>query len=421
VCALTTSSGDWGEKQRKERKRDPPFDVAAFRTLLDVLAYSRDRAYTGWDYCDGLSSRVLGALPVENRWVNLAFQETAKRAPINARPLLLVEQRRNFMGAGLFAMANLTVDRLLREQGDTAGDPGVDFAGEAVDLLDWLVRNRCRGYSGFCGSHQHRTQSLTNTGDTNMPSVVSTAAPARALLRSGDLDPVFPAVGRTAADFVVEDLAYREVDGGAVLKYLPKDSWDYVTPNAMAVGAHLLVDLWAATGDDALAERAGRILDYVATLQTNAGGWYYRHPPDESHLSMDNFHNGFIVESMLRYDEAVGENRYGDVLDRALSFYRHELFDADGAPNWDESSTYPRDVHASAQGILVFSRTGELERARRILSWAVENLFDGDGRFYFRKHRFYTKRVTLMRWCQAWMAYAISEYLARQAFDDPPL
>lgn len=393
----------------------------AVRVLLNTLQYSRERGYSGWDYGDGLSSRILRRLPVDNRWINLIFQEMVKRAPVNVRPLLLVEQRRNFLGAGLFAMANLTVDRLRREHDSVdVADSDIDYAGEAVELLDWLVQNRCRGYSGFCGSDQHRSQSLTETY-TYVPSVTPTAIPARALLRAADLDPVFSAVGRTAADFVAEDLAYREVSGGAVIKYLPNDSWDYVTPNAIALGARLLVDLYATTGDERLAERAGKLLDYVAGLQTDTGGWYYRYPSDASHVSMDNFHNGFIIEAMLRYEEVVGTTRYEDTLDSALQFYRTELFDADGAPNWDESSAHPRDVHASAQGIIVFSHAGEFERAKRILSWTLDNLYAGDGRFYFRTQRFYTKRFTLMRWCQAWMAYAISEYIARRTFDDPPL
>jgi hypothetical protein len=404
-----------------KRESGTPSNGVAVQALLDTLQYSRERGYTGWDYGDGLSSWILRGLPVNNRWINLIFQETTKRAPVNVRPLLLIEQRRSFLGAGLFAMANLTVDRFRREHdGRDVADLGVDYAGEATELLDWLVQNRCRGYSGFCGSDQHRAQSLTDTY-THVPSVTPTAIPTRALLRAGDLDPVFSAVGRTAAEFVAEDLAYREVSDGAVIKYLPKDSWDYVTPNAIALGARLLVDLYATTGEETLAERAGKLLDYVAGLQTDAGGWYYRQPPDTSHVSMDNFHNGFIIESLLRYEDVVGTTRYEDTLDSALQFYRTDLFEADGAPNWDESSAYPRDVHASAQGIIVFSHAGEFERAGRILSWALDNLYAGDGRFYFRKHRFYTKRFTLMRWCQAWMAYAISEYVARRTFDEPPL
>ena len=405
----------------KKRESGSPSNGVAVRALLDTLQYSRERGYTGWDYGDGLSSRILRGLPVDNRWINLIFQETVKRAPVNVRPLLLVEQRRNFLGAGLFAMANLTVDRFRREHdGGDVADSGVDYAGEAVELLDWLVQNRCRGYSGFCGSDQHRSQSLTETY-TYVPSVTPTAIPTRALLRAGDLDPVFSAVGRTAADFVAEDLAYREESGGAVIKYLPNDSWDYVTPNAIALGARLLVDLYATTGEETLAERAGKLLDYVASLQTDTGGWYYRQPPDASHMSMDNFHNGFIIESLLRYEEVLDATRYEDTLDSAVQFYRTDLFEANGAPNWDESSAYPRDVHAAAQGIIVFSHAGEFERAGRILSWALDNLYAGDGRFYFRKRRLYTKRFTLMRWCQAWMSYAISEYVARRTFDEPPL
>ncbi|MFB6131713.1 MAG: antibiotic ABC transporter permease, partial [Salinigranum sp.] len=92
-----------------------PLEERALDALHDTLAYSRERDYVGWDYCDGMSSRILRSLPVESKWLNLAFQETAKRAPVNVRPLLLVEARRNFMGAGLFAMANLNARRLLAE------------------------------------------------------------------------------------------------------------------------------------------------------------------------------------------------------------------------------------------------------------------------------------------------------------------
>jgi hypothetical protein len=59
----------------------------------------------------------------------------------------------------------------------------------------------------------------------------------------------------------------------------------------------------------------------------------------------------------------------------------------------------------------VFTYAGEHEFARRILEWVFESLHAGNGAFYYRKERFFTRRVTLMRWCQAWMAYAMAEYL----------
>jgi len=263
--------------------------------LPDALGYARERDYVGWDYCDGLSSRFLQALPVDNKWLNVAVQETVKRSPVNVRPLFLVERRRNFMGAGLFATANLVADRLV-SAGALDGDRPVDYAAEARSLADWLIEERSTGYSGFCGGHKHRIQTLNALGEPNDPSVVSTAFPVRALLAASTLEEGYADVARTAADFVVEDLNYREVGDSAVIDYHTKDADDYYTINAGAIGARLLIDLYDRFGDPAYRDRATKILDHVAGLRTDRGGWYYRDPPDASHLSMDDFHDGFVAE-----------------------------------------------------------------------------------------------------------------------------
>jgi hypothetical protein len=61
-----------------------------------------------------------------------------------------------------------------------------------------------------------------------------------------------------------------------------------------------------------------------------------------------------------------------------------------------------------AQGIVVFNRVGAQPFAERILRWGREHLYHGDGRFYHQRRRYFTDRTTLMRWCQAWMAYALA-------------
>lgn len=382
--------------------------------LFDVLQYARERDYTGWDYGDGMSSRIRQRLPFENRWVNLAFQETIKRAPVNVRPLFLVEQRRNYKGTALFTMANLRAHDLATATGRKRGGrprEQVDFLEEATSLADWLLQNRCQGYSGFCGGHRHELQHLETKGVPNDPDVVSTSYAVKALLAAGRLDERYPDVARTAADFVVEDLKYREVDGGAKINYHMNHDDEIYTLNAGSLGARLFVDLYDYFDDDEHLDRATAIFDYLAASQFDNGGWKYREPASSSHLSMDNHHNGFVVESFLRYAEVVDGDRYRETIDRALDFYRETLFESDGAPNWDERRSYPRDIHAVAQGILTFSYAGDHEFARRILDWSLQNLYAGDGQFYYRRQRFYTKRITLMRWCQAWMAYAIAEYL----------
>ena len=84
-------------------------------------------------------------------------------------------------------------------------------------------------------------------------------------------------------------------------------------------------------------------------------------------------------------------------------------------------SFYPRDIHAATQGILVFAYTGEDELAGLIIDWVVNDLYVGGGRCYHRKYRFHARRVVPMRWCVAWMAYALGEFerARRLAPDDP--
>ncbi len=381
-----------------------------YAPVLDAtLAYARCRDYAGPDYGDGCSSQLLQALPFESRWLNLAVQETVKRAPIDLRPLFRVEHRRNYKGTALFAMANLNYATLL-ERGAPLAE-AFDPTAEANRLTAWLVENRLTDYAGFCGGHRHPIQHLHTKGVPTDPDIVSTAFAVKALLRSTHLESTYAELARTAESFIVEDLDYRECPEGAKIDYHLNHPAESYTLNAAALGAMCCVDLYEHTGEEILRERAQKILAHVAANQTDRGGWPYRLPADASHLSMDSHHNGFIIEAFQRYRDVVDSDRFADTLETALAFYREELFDLDGAPNFDESSAYPRDIHASTQGILVFTREGEFAMAERLLRWVLANLQVRPGQFYYRKHRFHTKRVTLMRWCQAWMAYALSEFL----------
>ncbi|RQG98787.1 antibiotic ABC transporter permease [Natrarchaeobius oligotrophus] len=387
-------------------------DESIDRLRRSTLAYASEREYTGWDYADGLSSAFVRSLPIESKLVNLAVQETIKRAPVNLRPLFLVEQRRNYKGAALFALATLD---LYERSGEDR------YAREGRSLLEWLLEAQndwCAGFGG--GGHRHPLQDLSSDGASTpgeVSGVVSTSYAVRALLRGSDAlsEPRYADVARTASDFLFEDLAYEEVDEGARINYTASRDGstdrEAYTLNANALGARLLLDLFDRFGDRRLREAATAILEYVASKQTASGGWMYADPPTASHLSMDNFHNGFIVESFLRHRDVTGDDRFEPTLERAATFYRERLFDDDGAPRWDESSAYPRDVHAAAQGIVVFAELGDLAFARRIIEWTRDALYAGGGQFYYQQRRWYTKRFTLMRWCQAWMSYALSRYL----------
>src|SRR6185437_737754 len=101
-----------------------------------------------------------------------------------------------------------------------------------------------------------------------------------------------------------------------------------------------------------------------------------------SRITHDNYHTGFILDSILEYTRLAASVEFEDAYRRGLHFYRERLFDPDGAPRFRHDRRYPFDIHGSAQGIITFALAGSwmedegpAEMSRRILDWAVRNMY----------------------------------------------
>ncbi|MFY9558509.1 MAG: hypothetical protein WAV47_27745, partial [Blastocatellia bacterium] len=87
-------------------------------------------------------------------------------------------------------------------------------------------------------------------------------------------------------------------------------------------------------------------------------------------------------------------------------------------PRYYHERLHPHDVHSAAQGAITFVEMTDLmpnaeAMASRVVRWALNNLQDPTGYFYFQKYRFHTNKISYMRWAQAWMLYALGLYLSR--------
>jgi len=63
------------------------------------------------------------------------------------------------------------------------------------------------------------------------------------------------------------------------------------------------------------------------------------------------------------------------------------------------------------QGTLTFARTGDLATATRIADWGVQHFYKGDGMFAYQEGRLWHKRLTLLHWCNGWMARGLAALL----------
>ena len=185
--------------------------------------------------------------------------------------------------------------------------------------------------------------------------------------------------------------------------------------NANFLGAALLCRLYKHTGYRQSLEPALKIARYSAALQQENGAWDYGEASTQGWA--DNFHTGYnlcALRSIARNAETTGIRH--PIIRRGFEFYRKHFFRDDGAPKYFHNRTYPIDIHCVAQSIitlLAFRDFDEIntDLAHIVANWAMENMRDDAGYFYYQIQPLYKNRISYMRWTQAWMLLALSTLL----------
>jgi len=216
-------------------------------------------------------------------------------------------------------------------------------------------------------------------------------------------------VGR-ATDFLLKNLTVlQDTEDELCLGYMPLPMQMRVMDVSILIGS-LVAQYAVLTGNITSQRTAQRLLNYVMGQQTDYGAWYYTDPPGDSPIRHDNYHTGFILDALWRYMQVTGDRAWMDAYNKGIEFYAMRLFNNDGSPRWMSDRNYPHDIHGAAQGIITFARhrREHPELAERVARWALDTMYHPDGRFYYQEGRFWKKRFTLMRWCNAWMALALA-------------
>lgn len=391
---------------------DPPasgqLDARLADSLERVLRWSAARDYAGHSKFDAFNSPVMRALVPDVRLLRAVVTAAWARSPVDPRRWLLTPPSRNPKGIALFALAYLRRFRLERRPADLA---------EARRLLDWLEGRAAPGYSGMCWGYDHAWYSPHYTAPRDSPNVVVTGNVAYAFLEGFEAtaEPRYLQAARSAVDFFLEDLS-ASVDTPEMrnIGYVPGNVWGVLNINGLVAA----ILAWTAehTGESRLRDVARRLIAFLVDKQTDEGAWHYAWPARSSNVRHDNYHTGNVLDWILDYTVRTGDRSFLDRYRRGLEFYRDRLFTADGLPRWRSDRTYPADAHGAGQALVTFAKAARdldpsyLAPGRRVAGWAIANLQHPSGRFYYQKGRYWTKRYTLMRWCNAWMAYGLASW-----------
>ena len=370
--------------------------------LDDVFSWSRKQEFKGYNKHDGLNSPPLRLLLGWAKWPRLIAIQTVMRAPINIRPLLGVPKTINPKGLALFTMGLLDRYR-------TDGSPR--HLDEAKKLLGLLEAAQSQGaWSGSCWGYPYPWQDLGFFAPPHTPNAVVTAFVCEAFLaayRTTKKTTYLETVG-SACRFFLNDLTVLEdTPQSLCLAYMPMPMQMRVMDVSILIGS-VMSQYSSLTGDNRMSETASRLVHYVVKQQTDYGAWFYTDPPSDSLIRHDNYHTGFILDALWRYMSASGNWQWTDAYEKGLHFYAKHLFNNDGSPRWMSDRDFPHDIHGAAQGLITFSLARNNgyeydELLKKIGRWAINNLYNREGRFYYQQGPFWTKKFTLLRWCNAWM------------------
>lgn len=371
-----------------------------------ALEWAREREYTGYNKHDGLNSPLLRALSLNNKWLRIAVIQAVMRCPINIRPLLGVHKVRNPKGIALFARAWLNLYRVTGED---------RCRREAVQLLDWLLENPSRDsphQPGLSWGYDYPWQDVGFFAAPHSPNRIVTYFVGRALVEGFETlaDERYLHGAEQAVEFILhaQKILYQD-DAMLCLSYVPSPSISMVVMDVSALCGALCAMVGRHTQNDTLISQAGQLIRYVVDKQTSDGAWFYTYPPEDSHITHDNYHSGEIVDALLEYEMYTGDPSFHTAYQLGLEFYRQHLFTSHARPKWMHDQEYPYDIHGYSQGVISFTAAGDLDFATRIAHSAIEDMWHASAhRFFYQKRRYWTARFTLMRWCQAWMSYALS-------------
>jgi len=402
------------------------------RQAIDkLLGYCRAEHWSGYDPFDGLNSPLLRFLPLKNKLGRTAWTQLVKRSPVNFRPAIGIEKGLNAKGLALGLRAVILLADVVEEawasddrrfdsetasQSETAFERSRALDRDFRSLTRSLASLRNDDFAEACWGYNFDWQSRAFFAPAGTPNVVCTVFAAHAYLdwfqRTGN-QYAFE-MASSSCRFLLDRINRTRSTEGACFSYTPLDQSRVHNVNLLA--AELLARAHSFEPNDEFRDAALSATRFTLAKQRDDGSWPYGESPSQQWI--DSFHTGFILVSLGNLIRDLGERGWEEGLERGFDFYRERFFLADFTPKYYHDRLYPIDVHSAAQSVITFLEMnrkfpGSMEMASGAMRWAVENLQAPGGYFYYQRHRFYTNRISYIRWAQCWMLYALSSYLSR--------
>ncbi len=284
------------------------------------------------------------------------------------------------------------------------------YLNKAANCLVWLETHKVPRFTNHSWSNHFDFVSRGGAYTKDDPIIVWTSLIGHAYLQAYEitLDSWFLDVAKSACNWIME-LPREKTAKGDCLSYLAHVQSSI--HNANMLGAGLLARTWKHTGDADLLRVARSAMEYSCARQLPDGSWWYAE--ESKYHWIDNFHTGYNLDSLAIYLGATGDQSFRRHFEKGLGFYKDNFFEDSGRPKYYHSRTYPVDIQCVAQSIDTLALCSVADPsnrklARKVAMWAIRNMQDRSGHFYYRQYPYITAKTPMLHWGQATMFKALA-------------
>jgi len=293
----------------------------------------------------------------------------------------------------------------------------------AVHFLEVLQETRSQRYENYGWGYPFDWQTRIGTikQDTPLITTVPYVFEAFSSVYAMDRDEKWLRIMQAIAEHALKD--YRDLElqsDTASCAYTPAPDDACCVVNASAYRAFVLTKAGVELSQSRYLEVAKRNLNFVLGCQNSNGSWYYS--TDGQRDFVDHFHTCFVLKALAKIEELTGCPRCRTAIERGISYYLSNLFDAEGLPlpfsKAPRLTVYRRELYDYAEcinlAVLLGGRFPELDR---VLSRVVTDLLDrwrkADGSFRARELMIGWDNVPMHRWAQSQLFRSLCLLISR--------
>lgn len=332
--------------------------------------------------------------------------------------VILAERKTNFLRKIFnvkkqeFAQSQTLIARAFFAQYKNTGSQ--EYLKKGIEKLDWLIKNRSPKSDHYGWGQPYDWYSRMLIPAHTPRATVSTQV-ANTFLDAFEItnEQKYLDIAIDICHLFINDFNWDEdEDGHICFSYTTCDH--YHIHNANMLVSSVLIRTWEHSKNEKFKDFGLRSMNFTIKYQNEDGSWFYWAPPDKVVGKIDNYHTGFVLESLEINRRVLGiEFLFIAQMQLGLKYYIENLFDGP-IPKLTNKSKFPIDIQSSAQAIITFAELKDLDsdlerRAKEIADWTIANMYDQKGFFYYRIFKNgKIDKTPYIRWSESWMLRALT-------------